>query len=316
MFKIPVVLIVFNRPDHTRRVFEKLKELRPTQLFVIADGPRKDYPLDKNKCLEVRSIIDEVDWPCQIYRNYEDFNIGPKKKISTGLDWVFQKVDQAIILEDDCLPCFDFFVFCENLLTYYADDHKVWVISGNNFQDGIKRGEYSYFFSKYPHGWGWATWRRAWKHYNGNIPFWDKWKLTDDWKRHTPDKIERSYWEKIFDRVYSGEDTYAYDYAWVANVWFHKGLTVIPNVNLVTNIGHNENASMTKSKNVKIANVETEKLGTLKHPKIIKRNVEADTYDFNHSFEGLNLRFPRNLLIKIKIFLVFFKKKLIYLLRN
>ena len=293
---------------------DRLRVLRPTKIYVSSDGPRSKA--DERRILLCREAISRIDWGAQVVYFYHEKNLGMYDAFAVALDYILSRESGVIILEDDCLPCFDFFVFCEKLLTFYANDHRVWVISGNNFQDGIKRGEYSYFFSKYPHSWGWATWRRAWKHYNGNIPFWNNWKLTEDWKQHTPDKIERSYWEKIFDRVYSGEDTYAYDYAWIANIWFHKGLGIVPNVNLVTNIGHDEQASMTKSKNVKIANVKIEKLDEiLKHPKIVKRNVEADIYDFNHAFEGLNLRFPRNFLIKIKILLMVFVKKIIDLLK-
>ncbi len=306
MFQTPIVYIIFNRPNHTKKTFEVIRKLKPTKLFIIADGPRSDFTDDKKNCLETRRIVDNIDWECEIFKNYEISNIGPKKKITTGLNWVFEHVDRAIILEDDCLADSGFFDYCEELLNYYEKNNKIWIISGNNFQNGNWRGKDSYFFSKYPHTWGWATWKRAWTHYTDNIPFWDTWKHSQSWKNLMQDKVERKYWEKIFNRVYSGSDTYAFDYAWVANIWYNEGITVAPNVNLVSNIGHDIYASSTKSPS-NISNLKIEKLrNPLTHPETIKLDQEADIYDFNYTFGGKKMRFPNNLIEFPRRVIVFF----------
>lgn len=296
MFQTPIVYIIFNRPVHTKKTFEAIRKIKPSKLFIIADGPRSNFPSDEKKCFEARKVVDDIDWKCEIYKNYEQSNIGPKIKISSGLNWVFQHVDRAIILEDDCLADFDFFYYCEKLLKYYENNNKIWLISGNNFQKGNWRGEGSYFFSKYPHTWGWATWKRAWVHYSDNIPFWDTWKHSQSWNNLMQDKVERKYWERIFDRVYSGSDTYAFDYAWVANIWYNSGITVAPNVNLVSNIGHDSDASSTKTIS-NISNLKIEKIPKiLNHPKKIIVDKEADIYDFNYNFLGDKKHFPYNLI--------------------
>ena len=316
MFQTSVTFIIFNRPVHTKKTFEIIRKIKPPKLFIIADGPRPNFPEDKKKCLDARNIIADIDWPCEIFKNYEDINIGPKKKISTGLNWVFQHVDQTIILEDDCLADLSFFYYCQELLNYYMDNDKIWLITGNNFQNNIWRGEGSYYFSKYPHTWGWATWKRSWKHYTDDIPFWNDWKTSSSWKKFMPDKVERIFWEKIFDQVYSGSDTYAYDYAWVANIWYHKGLTAAPNVNLVSNIGHDVEASSTKTI-THLANKKIEKLPKiLKHPKIMKLDLEADIYDFNYNFGGKKMRFPNNVIEFPRRVIMFFFRLLKNLFKN
>ena len=154
-------------------------------------------------------------------------------------------------MDDDCLPNLDFFSFCENLLDRYFSDERIFVITGNNFQNGTWRGDASYYFSKYTPIWGWATWRRAWKHYQGDINFWPKWKSSDAWKKYKSDKIERKYLQKIFDSCYAGQID-SWDYPWMASTWYKNGLTATPNVNLVSNIGFGKDASYTKQKNSKL----------------------------------------------------------------
>ena len=133
----PIAYFIFNRPRQTRITFAAIRSQRPDKLFIVADGPRRDHQSDLELCREAQRIVEQIDWPCRAYRNYADLNMGLKQRVSSGLDWVFEKVDRAIILEDDCLPHPDFFMFCETLLELYKDDERVWVITGNNFQNGI-----------------------------------------------------------------------------------------------------------------------------------------------------------------------------------
>ncbi|MFC1843565.1 glycosyltransferase family 2 protein [Thermodesulfobacteriota bacterium] len=293
MFNIPIAYIIFNRPRHTRKTFATIRARRPTKIFIIADGPRLEHPTDTERCREVRKIVENIDWPCEVYRNYANQNLGLKQRVSSGLDWVFRKVEKAIVLEDDCLPHPDFFTFCKLLLDHYETDERVWVITGNNFQDGCKRGEAAYYFSKYTHCWGWATWRKAWQHYQDNFSFWSEWKNSADWHRKTPDQVERKYWSNIFGMVNRGEIN-SWAYPWMANVWYYGGLTATPNVNLVTNIGLGPDGTHT------IANKDQEGLpafsiGPLTHPKEIAQDLKADRYVFDHTFGGINQRLHRRL---------------------
>lgn len=289
-----IAYIIFNRPTHTRRTFAAVRAQRPEKLFIIADGPRPGHSTDVTRCSEVREIVKQIDWPCEVYRNYADINLGLKRRVSSGLDWVFEQVDRVIILEDDCLPHPDFFSFCETLLDRYENDDRVWAITGNNFQNGHRKGDASYYFSKYPHCWGWASWRRAWLHYQGTLPFWPEWSSSEDWYRKLPDRVERNYWLNIFDKVFSNQfDSWAYP--WLGCVWYHGGLTATPNVNLVANIGFGPDGTHTVTDQEQ-EGLSVHPLGPLTHPDRVEQNKQADRYVFDHTFGGYKQRFSRRLL--------------------
>ena len=285
MTKSPIAYIVFNRPRHTRESFAAIRAQQPTQLFIIADGPRVGHPADRENCKAVREIVSAIDWPCEVHRLFAEQNMGCKLRVSSGLNWVFDQVESAIILEDDCVPHPDFFYFCDELLNRYLNDPRVGVITGNNFQAGKKRGNASYYFSKYNHCWGWATWQRAWKNYRVDIPDWPEWKNSAEWLQKMPDPIERKVWADILDRVWRGEiDTW--DYQWTACVWHQNMLTATPNVNLVTNIGFGPDATHTVTESDQ-AGMTVKPLGTLTHPPSVKQNIAADRFVFDHNFGGL-----------------------------
>ncbi|MDB4154680.1 hypothetical protein N9682_06090 [Candidatus Pelagibacter sp.] len=293
--KTAVLFLVFNRPETTTKVFEKIRQAKPPRLYVACDGPREGNNNDKQQVTKVCEIATKVDWPCIVKTLFRDKNLGCKKGVSTAITWFFEHEEQGIIFEDDCVPHLDFFTFCENLLDRYAEDERVSIISGNNFQDDKWRGNASYYFSKYNHIWGWASWRRAWKHYQGDIKFWPKWKNSKAWLNYMPDKVERRDWEKIFDQVYA-EKIDSWAYPWTTSLWYKGGFTATPNVNLVSNIGFGVEATHTLSEDDKHSNLPAKEIGEIIHPAEIKRNIEAEKYNFNNFFDGHNKRFPRNLL--------------------
>lgn len=168
----PIVFIIFNRPETTRKVFEKIALVRPKRLFVIADGPRESKLNEGEACAETRKIIDEINWNCDVHKIYSEINLGCKSRIVSGLNIVFDLTTEAIILEDDCIPDPSFFPYCESLLERYRNDERIGLISGNNFLFGDYDNFDSYYFSRYPHIWGWASWRRAWKKYDSQICQW------------------------------------------------------------------------------------------------------------------------------------------------
>lgn len=288
MPETPVAYIIFNRPRHTEKTFGVLREKRVPKLFIIADGPRPGHRTDTERCSAVRAIVEQIDWPCEVHRNYSDVNLGCKARVISGLDWVFDHVESAIVLEDDCLPHPDFFTFCDALLDKYASDERVSVITGNNFQNGQKRGDAAYYFSKYNHVWGWATWRRAWRKNQSDLPFWPEWQSEQSWRALNPDSLERRYWAAIFDRMKRNEiDTW--DYPWTASVWHQGGLTATPNVNLVTNIGFGPDGTHTVTESDQ-EGMPVAPLGPLTHPSVIKQDKPADRYVFDHVFGGIHQR--------------------------
>ena len=283
--KTPVAFLIFNRPDTTEKVFTAIRQARPPKLLVVADGPRSDRPGEMEKCRATREIIDRVDWECEVLTNYSDVNLGCKTRVSSGLDWVFSLVEEAIILEDDCLPDPSFFLFCEKLLNYYREDERIMVISGDNFQFGRKRGGYSYYFSRYNHCWGWATWKRAWQHYDVEMKLWQQ--IQDEsfleCLLETPKAIE--CWRQIFQATYD-EKINSWAYRWTFACWVQNGLTILPNVNLVSNIGFGTEGTHTTVDNNPFANIHKEKIQfPLQHPPYIIRDARADEFTQNTLFK-------------------------------
>jgi hypothetical protein len=287
-----VLFLVFNRPDTTAQVFAAIRQAKPPRLYVAADGAREWYEGEADKVAKVREIATTVDWPCEVKTLFREENLGCKTAVSGAITWFFEHEEQGIILEDDCVPHPDFFCFCNELLNYYADDERVSVITGNNFQNGRRRGDAAYYFSKYPHCWGWATWRRVWELYRGNIPFWSEWKTSADWRKKNVNKHEWQYWNGIFDRVHAGKiDSWAYP--WAASLWYHGGLTATPNVNLVSNIGFGSESTHTTSTDSPLAAMATKAIGELRHPFMIVQDFTADRYVFNYHFGGKKLSWLR-----------------------
>ena len=271
----PVAFFIFNRPNSTLKVFEIIRDAKPQKLFVVADGAR--FSGEESKCKEARSIIEKIDWDCEVLTNFSDVNLGCKLRVSSGLDWVFDHVESAIILEDDCLPEPSFFEFCSELLTRYVNDQRVMMISGNNFQSGKKRTNDSYYFSMFTHCWGWATWRRAWHYYDIDMKLW----LTvrdNNWLMDILNsKLAMTYWENIFQDIFDNLiDTW--DYQWLFTCWMQNGLTILPNVNLISNIGFNTEATHTKSVD-RLANMPTETITfPLLHPQFVIRDTQSDDF--------------------------------------
>lgn len=280
-FHTPILFLIFNRPDTTERVFEIIRKIKPQKLFVSADGPRPDKPGEKEKCMQTRKIIGRIDWDCEVHRNFSDVNLGCKKGVVKGISWFFENVEEGIIIEDDCILDDSFFLFAQEMLERYKNDERIMHIGAANFQDGKKRGEASYYFSKFCHVWGWATWRRAWNHYDVSIKSFGEFREKNLIKNILPDRKMQSHWLKLFQTVYDNAlDTW--DFQWVYTVWERRGMSIIPNVNLVSNIGFGEEATHTKDSGHILSENKSGSVTELIHPDIIEINEEADKYTFYH----------------------------------
>jgi len=274
----PVAIIIFNRSDTTERVLAEIAKAKPQKLFVIADGPRDGNPEDAERCAAARAVIDRVDWQCEVIKNYSDVNLGCGNRPASGISWVFEHVEEAIILEDDCVPNQSFFRFCEELLERYRDDERIMHIAGNNFQFDHQRGPHSYFFSFHNISWGWATWRRAWSYFDLKVKQWQALKDTLWLLGILKDDRAVKHYREIFDIAYEGNVDF-WDYQWSFACWAQHGLSVLPNTTLVTNIGCQEDATHTKSANYAIANLpKSAMVFPLQHPPYMVRDSKADQF--------------------------------------
>jgi len=246
--RTPVALFVFRRPETTRRVFDAISKALPTKLLLIADGPRQDREGEAEACRQVRKIVTRVDWPCEVFQNFSEANLGCGERIISGLNWVFSLVEEAIILEDDCLPDPSFFPFCQELLEKYRDDSRIAYISGDNLVERYTVLASSYYFSQIGGIWGWATWRSEWQRYDRYLSGWP------DLKR---DKILEEVFDRpqavkyltgIFDSMYAGTGPDTWDYQWLYTGLKSNLLAIVPRVNLVTNIGFGEGSTHTTAK--------------------------------------------------------------------
>jgi hypothetical protein len=280
----PVALIIFNRPDKTRRVLQAIAEARPRRLLVIADGPREGHPADVEKCAAARALIEQVDWDCEVVKNYSDVNLGCGRRPATGISWVFDHAEEAIILEDDCLPHPTFFRFCDKLLERYRDDERIMMVAGRNRFPTFT--PYSYCFCRNHSNWGWASWRRAWKQFDLGVKLWAKLRETSWLEETLGRKGAIEFWRTIFDRAYAAAGNVDYwDYQWSFAVWAHDGLVVTPRINLVHNIGFGADATHTTSTDDPRASTATKELiFPLQHPPRVVRDIEFDNFVFDRAF--------------------------------
>jgi hypothetical protein len=296
MFDVPIIFLVFNRPTHTLRTMEVIRTIRPRELFVVADGPRQNVPKDAEECNSVRKLIqDQADWGCQLYRDYSDENLGCARRVSSGISKAFEVFDRAIILEDDLLPSTSFFSFCAENLSYYEGNDRICGITGNNFQRGNRRISASYYFSKYPHCWGWATWRRAWKNFDYDMVPPEGATDGDVIRNYECSLKEVRYWERIFELTRNkGVDSWAY--RWLYSCWVRSQLAVLPENNLVEHCGFGLTATHTTSG----ISIPAEEITEIKHPISIEHNEIADTFTFDTVFSPKQ-SLPQKLIGKLSL---------------
>jgi hypothetical protein len=274
---VPVLFLVFNRPDQTFKVFEAIRRARPPRLYVAADGARPHRPDEAQKCEEVRKIVGQVDWPCQVKTLLRAENLGCKRAVSSAISWFFDNEAEGIVLEDDCLPAQSFFWFCQELLSRYRADQRVWQICGTTMLGEALRDEPigSYLFSRYGPIWGWASWRRAWSHYDANMADWllmrGKPFLSSAYENNSERRFRLDLGNKLYRRQL---DTW--DYQWVFTKHYQSGLSIIPYNNMIVNIGFGPDATHTIGRHLFAPSSKVEIRFPLRHPRYVIANTPHD----------------------------------------
>lgn len=300
---IPVLLIAFNRPDTTSVVFQKIRDAQPKKLFVAVDGPRKNKIGEKELIERVKIIVQKIDWPCETYYHFSEINKGAEITVSSAITWVLEKEEYVIVLEDDIIASLSFFRFAEEMLIKYKDNERISLVSGCNFTPSFIDNEYDYFFTKYGHIWGWATWRRAWKYFNLYSEIDEKHLKYDFLKTICYSKKEIIFYRRKFQRIRNngiGKSTWDA----IANYifWVNRFLCIVPKVNLTSNIGiYGFHA---KGRTEHHFRSYDENFTIIKHPNEICPNVKYDIYHFeNYIIKNNSFNLTTRLFRKMKRFL-------------
>jgi hypothetical protein len=294
----PVAFFVFNRPRLTQRVFTQIAHARPSLLFVIADGPRASHSSDGENCQAVRRIVDHVDWPCRVFKHYSETNLGLVERITSGLNWIFEQVEECIILEDDCLPSASFFPFCAQLLERYQYDKQIMHINGYSYQFGRVTTADSYYFSRITCPWGWATWRRAWQYYDVRVRRWAELRETDWLQEIMQHPLTVGFFQRHFDRAYRGESK-SWDSQWTFACLSQSALTISPRNDLIMNLGHGPDATQTKWGGEEYNRPPAEMVFPLRHPANMTRNLPAEAAWIQHIAEHVAHADSRSAALKL-----------------
>lgn len=296
-----VLFLVFNRFENTKQVFKEIREAKPPRIYIASDGARA-LKFDEKKVVdEIRGyLVSNIDWDCEVFTLFREENLGCKKAVSSAIDWFFDYEESGIILEDDCLPSQSFFGFCSELLDKYQNDYRVWHIAGNNFNFGwIRDPEFSYYYSYYGSIWGWATWRDRWQEYTLEMKYYEKIKKKNYLWDLFGNNLEATFRVSNFDKIREGLNTW--DYQWAYTRFINSGLSIVPNVNLIRNLGFGDLATHTLSKKDPRANMKREEVSfPLKHPFFVIRDKVSDDKFFKDFIKKKSLlqRILKKVLIK------------------
>lgn len=295
----PVLLITYKRLGTTKQVFEAIRQAKPPRLYIASNIGKDEQAIQQVK--KVREFLEEnIDWDCKVYKLYRDQHLSAKDSISGAIDWFFQNEKMGIILEDDCLPSQSFFWFCEGLLKKYADDMRVWHIGGSStLSENILLNHDSYYFSNYNHIWGWAGWSNRWKMYDVNVSLFKEFSKNGFIENVTKDKLLQKFWIDNFNSVYEKRiDTW--DYQWYFTTWSNGGISIIPTVNLISNLGFGADATHTSDSSDKLSNMEKGEINlNLIHPNIMMPNIIYDNYNAKFLFGISYFSFYKNEVKKI-----------------
>jgi hypothetical protein len=289
MADAPILFLIFNRPDTTAKVFDRIKQQKPKKLYVAADGARDNKEGEIQKCEAAKQIVLEgVNWDCEVQTLFRKENLGCGMAVSQAISWFFNHEEYGIILEDDCVPNESFFTFCNELLIKYANENRIMMISGGSFQNEAYNN-YSYYYSSYIHIWGWATWRRAWQHYDFKPDDLKSFEINKFLKKAFRKTRERKLWIRNIHHAIDGTIN-TWDYQWMYAIWKNNGLSIVPWKNFVSNIGYGTDATHTTSFFTKMHELPTHQLDLIQHPEKIIVNKKADKIiRYNFIINNINL---------------------------
>ena len=233
----PVLLITFNRPEYTKKVFEKIRDAKVKKLYFFNDGPREDNENDHAARRELFKLLDSIDWECDVHKNFQEKNLGADWGPSAAITWAFQDEERLIVLEDDCVPSLPFFHFSNHCLEKYKDDTRIWLISGRSHQQGSRfYKNQDYIFTHYGHTNGWATWKRCWNHFDMEMKNFPEFMEAGGALNVLASRAEGLFLNKTYQRVYD-QNHHPWDFSFGFAIMKNGGLSIVPAKNLIQNVG-------------------------------------------------------------------------------
>lgn len=298
-YQAPILIIAFNRHDTTQKIFDVIRVTKPSKLYIAVDAPRAGNVEDQKNVAQVKQIFDKINWECEVHKRYSEINQGCGPGPYNAISWVFEQEDRAIILEDDCIPAIAFFSYCNELLEKYKDDKRIWLISGNQYNEEAVTTPHSYFFSRYGHSHGWATWKRCWLEMDVNMTKYPLIKNQNLLKSAFRTKKEYLFFRNKFDRIFNDTElkTHIWDFQFMLALKSNDALTIVPRKNLITNVGYIGTHSYKKAHyHDRKAD---ENFVIISHPEFIICDVDYDSYHFeNHWY--LNRKLFMRIINKLK----------------
>ena len=279
MTQVPVLYIVFNRLDTVKQSFEAIRAAQPSRLYLAADGPRKDRAGEAERCEEVRNwVLSRIDWDCELHRRFQETNVGCGHHPADAISWLFENEESGIILEDDCVASPSFFPFVAEMLQKYKDDKDVSIVCGSNFdkEHRFQAMEADYFFSKISYTWGWATWKRNWMDYDYTMQAWNTTNKSRLLKWLFDEPEYREYWRYVFDSTVRTQPQDIWDYQFFFSCYLKRQMSIVPNVNLISNIGDGADATHAMKSEGRLGNEIKELKFPLEHP---DKKVRNEAYD-------------------------------------
>lgn len=283
-FNVPILFLIYKDPKITKITFNAIKKIKPSILYIAADGPKAYSKSDLNECNLTRDIIHDIDWDCKLYTKFNPVNFGLKQAVVSAIDWFFLNEEEGIILEYDCLASEDFFFFCEKMLDRYRSDLDIFSITGTNLQGHLIRGDGDYYFSNFFGCWGWATWKRSWLKWSPNLPNFYKFKSENLISNFLiSSKMQKRYLYEL-EKIELGKNTTTWSFNFEYIQLINHGLCIVPNANLISNLGFNSNATHIKSSDHPLANIAMAPLKSFKAPSFKMPNINADELQMRKSF--------------------------------
>ncbi|UYO93969.1 glycosyltransferase family 2 protein [Pollutimonas sp. M17] len=272
----PVLFLIFRQPEVTRTVFEQIRAARPCKLYIAADGPRPERPDDIAECEATRAVVAQIDWDCEVHTRFLPSNLGLKRAVSSALDWFFEAEEEGIILEYDCLPDPSFFPYCQAMLERYRNDTRIFSITGNNIQADIRRGDGDYYLSRFTAVWGWASWRRSWALWRPNLEDFDEFLRTKVIESIVANKEAQQFWIKTFEAVHNGLNVTTWAFCLIYAQIKQGSYCVVPNHNLIKNIGFGAEGTNAVEPNHPLAHLTTCELTSYNEPTFFIPDLAAD----------------------------------------